>query len=164
MILKIGQKLRPYTPTTIAVGIFIALLMYRNSVSFYLLNPDSRVEMGNLFAAVFDWSSIQTGFLFAVYGYVASKGEGFIAAIKRTPVMRSFKRLLGITIFAGFILTLISMCFLIYPLVPGPSWQYAALSAWFALFCWSFMLFCSVAYRFGKIVNVPDHDRNQKAG
>lgn len=143
-------------PHILALSALGALLKFESGISIYLSAEDSPVEMQDLFAAVFDWSSIQTGFLFAVYGYVASKSDGFIGAIRKTTAMTRFRQLLAFTIFAGFALTLVSMCFLIYPLTPIPGWEYTILSFWFAGFCWSFLLFCAVAYRFGVIVRVPD--------
>lgn len=147
-----------FLPHVVGLLILALLIFFQGGVSAYLMNANSPVEMQNVFAAVFDWASIQTGFLFAVYGFVAGRADGFIGAIRKTQAMEKFRRLLKGTIFAGFGLTLFSMVFLIYPLKPSPGWEYYVLSTWFAGFCWSFFLFCVVAYRFGIIINVPDQD------
>lgn len=139
------------------------MLYFRSEISVYLCSTNSRIELGDLFSAIFGWCSIQTGFLFAVYGYVAGSSGGFIGAIKQTGAMKKMSTLLWQTIFVGFVLTLSSMALVVFPLRPY-GFELVLLIFWFSLFVLAFLLFCIVAYRFGVIINVPDQPTRKGAG
>ncbi|MAC35646.1 MAG: hypothetical protein CME38_18890 [Haliea sp.] len=152
-----AKKMKGCMPLVGALLILACATVFHEPIAAHLGNPDSRVQLENLYAAVFDWSAIQTGFLFAVYGFVVGKNDGFIGAIRKTPAMGKFTASLRRAILVGFLLTFTSMMLLLYPLQPI-AWEYWVLSLWLALFMWAFFLFCSVALTFGVIVKVPDHD------
>jgi len=149
------DHIKRYAPLGVAGAFFLLVLFFQEAISIHLSDPNSRVNLDGVFAAVFDWSSIQTGFLFAVYGFVVGKGDGFIAAVRKTEAMREFTRTIKRAILTGFVLTITSMALLFYPLKPL-GWEFWIISVWLALFVWAFLLFCSVAYTFGVIVKVPD--------
>ncbi len=117
-------------------------------------------KLDNLYAAVFDWSAIQTGFLFAVYGFVVGKADGFIAEIKRTKAMDRFINYTKRANFIGFSLTLVSIIFIVVSpsINSGASWVYFIITAWFSLFVWAFLAFLRVAYIFGIIARVRDRE------
>lgn len=140
----------------IAAVCFIALLISHANIICWI--SGDLVELGNLYSAVFGWSSIQTGFLFAVYGFISGKGNGFLKAIARTKAMEKYNNSLGSAIFAGFTLAITSMPLIVVPLQPVvfDIW-YVIIAAWFSLFVWAFLLFCGVAYTFGIISTVKDN-------
>lgn len=133
-----------------------ALLWGHDAVIGWL--ADDTIQLDNLYNAVFGWSSIQTGFLFTVYGFITGKRDGFVGAILHTQAMRFFKRSLGWAIIVGFLLTLLSMPLIAIPVEPTSfdKW-YISIALWFAFFVWSFLLFCKVAFNFGVIARVPDN-------
>lgn len=139
----------------IAGVVFLVLLLLHNQIINWI--SSDLVELSNLYSAIFGWSSIQTGFLFAVYGFVAGKGNAFLKAVARTKAMEKYNSSLGSAIFAGFSLTISSMPFIVVPLEPTEFgiW-YIVIAAWFSIFVWAFMLFCGVAYTFGVISTVKD--------
>ncbi|MEX1197819.1 MAG: hypothetical protein WEB57_08180 [Pseudohongiellaceae bacterium] len=117
-----------------------------------------QIDLANLYSAIFGWASIQTGFLFTVYGAITARKDGFLGAIERTSGMRFFKKVLARAIFAGFFLSLSSVPLIVFPLTPEAfDFWYVVISAWFSLFLWAFLLFCRVAYTFGIISQVRDN-------
>ena len=140
----------------IALVVFLFLIIFSGNIIFWA--EDNKISLSGLYAAIFDWSAIQTGFLFAVYGFIAGKKDGFVEAIANTPAMSFFNSSLKKAIIVGFLLTIISMPLIVVPLsVDGFNIWYFLLCAWFCLFIWAFLLFCRVAYTFGVIVQVPDN-------
>ena len=53
---------------------FIVLLYFKTAVLGLIV--DDLISVGNLYSAVFGWAAIQTGCLYAIYGYVAGKTDG----------------------------------------------------------------------------------------
>lgn len=126
----------------------ILVVLHGNVVS---LSAAGQIDFTNLFAAVFDWSAIQTGFLFAVLGYVSGKSDGFIAAIKGTGALAAFNRFTLTAIILGFVLTFFSIPMVVVaPKVHDlPIFWYAVFAAWGGLAVWAFFAFARVAYIFG---------------
>lgn len=121
-----------------------------------------QISLDGLYSSVFGWSSIQTGFLFGVFGFIVGKRDGFVGAIAKTEAMKRFGGDLKWAISIGFLLTFTSMPLIVYPLAPHMDGQnYVIISAWFALFVWAFLLFCKVAYVFGIIIQTPDDQDKQ---
>jgi hypothetical protein len=136
----------------------LALMLFYHETITGLVATDV-IDLSNLYNAVFGWSSIQTGFLFAVYGFVTGKRDGFVGAIAQTNAMKFFNNSLGKAIIVGFTLTLVSMPLIAMPIAPTDLdvW-YVLVSLWFSFFLWSFLLFCKVAYNFGIISMVADRN------
>lgn len=146
-----------YGPLVAALSVFTALLLANAFVTE--LAGNSQFSIAGLYSAVFGWSSIQTGFLFGVYGFVAGKRAGFMGALAGTPLMQRFSTSLRRAIIVGFALTFVSMPLIAYPLEPTSfDVTYLIVSAWFSMFVWAFGLFANVAFTFGRIVVVPDRD------
>ena len=145
-----------FFPLICAGAIIILLLLFRDKLLGYINNEI--IQLDGLFSAVFDWSAIQTGFLFTVFSYIAGKTDGFLAAIRNTKAMSNFTFTLKKAMAAGFILAFTSMPMIVYPLRPDSlGLEYIILSVWLGLFVWAFSLFCLVAYKFGVIIKVPDN-------
>ncbi|WP_166300356.1 hypothetical protein [Bradyrhizobium sp. 2S1] len=117
-----------------------------------------KIILGGLFSAVFGWAAIQTGFLFSVFGFVATKGDGFIGEIRGSPVMKRFQWYVLQAMYMGFILTIYSIPLMILNLDMKGSITYWVVSTWFASFIWAFTSFLRVALNFGKMVSVKDAD------
>lgn len=115
-------------------------------------------EVSNLFGAVFDWSSIQSGFVFAIYGFIVTKRDGFIGAI--TPG-QTYEQFIGYTrraCLGGFALTVSSLPLLIAspPLDSEKPASFWIVAVWFSFFVWAFFAFLRVAFSFGIMVATPD--------
>jgi hypothetical protein len=138
----------------VSVGIVTLAILLIARVEVMEIFAKNNLNGTSLFSSVFDWASIQTGFMFGVYGFVVGKSDGFIAEVKSTKAMERFVRYTWTATMIGFVLTLLSMPLI----VVGPSiqsaslWLYCIISAWFALFLWGFTAFLRVAYIFGIVV------------
>lgn len=119
------------------------------------------IDFSNLYSSVFDWSSIQTGFLFAIFGFVAGKTDGFISKIKNTPEMRLFLLYTKRALFLGFAITLSSVPLMVtsFDVSYGGGWRYYVFSAWAFLSVWGFFSFLRVAYIFGDLLKIKDKER-----
>lgn len=115
-------------------------------------------EISNLYSAVFNWSAIQTGFAFGVYGFVAGKSDGFVEAVRDTLAMRRFMGYVKRANIGGFLLTIFSLPLTIAnPSVSSAdSTWFFILLIWFGLFVWTFLAFLRIAYNFGHLSSVRD--------
>ena len=96
-----------YAPILFATVSVFALFWWKAEIQ---LNASSgKIIFIDLYAAVFDWSAIQTGFLFAIFGYVAGKKDGFIEAVKHTTHMTTFLGYQRSAIALGFMITFFSI-------------------------------------------------------
>lgn len=149
--------IKKFFPGLISIVTIIILLYYRDIIIDSVTS--GKIILNGLYAAVFDWSAIQTGFLFGVFGYITGKTDGFMVAIKNTKAMGNFKWNLKKAMLAGFVLTFTSMPMIVYPLKPNVfAVHYVIFCVWIGLFVWAFILFCLVAYNFGVILKVPDNE------
>ena len=145
-----------FLPLAISISA-VALILYFNEY-FTTLITNKKLHLSGIYSAIFDWSAIQTGFLFSVYGFVVSKSDGFIGAIKNTTAMNNFNSYIKRATFIGFILTFCSMPLVMLSPKPEISgFLYSCIALWFGLFIWAFGSFLRVAYIFGLIVKVPDN-------
>lgn len=130
--------------------------IFRSQISDQF-SPDGW-QSGNLYGAVFGWSSIQSGFVFAVYGFIVAKRDGFAGILVGG---QTYERFLGFTrraCFGGFLLAVISLPFVVVaPTVNADKpITYWPIVAWFSYFVWVFGAFLRVAFTFGKIIATPD--------
>ena len=122
---------------------------------------ESTWQSGNLYSAVFGWSSIQSGFAFAAYGFIATKRDGFAGVLVGGQTYERFLQFTRRACFGGFILAVVSLPFVVVaPSVRIDSpFAYGAISVWFAYFVWAFFAFLRVAFTFGKIIATPDRPK-----
>lgn len=122
------------------------------------LSRQNVISLTNLYSAVFSWSSIQTGFLFSIFGFVASKGDGFIGKIQSTSALRQFIIYTRGSIHIGFLLTFYSipMSVLDIKLDKVGEVGTAVTALWWGLSIWAFFSFIRVAYMFGIILRPAD--------
>lgn len=132
------------------------LIYYRVSVSQQF--DENKWDPSNLYGAVFDWSSIQSAFIFAIYGFIVTKKDGFAGAIVGGQTYERFLSFTRRACLGGFVLTIVTLPLVIAsPAVSGASRiEYYSIALWFSFFVWAFGAFMRVAFSFGIIVATPD--------
>lgn len=106
---------------------------------------------------IFNWSAIQSGFVFAIYGFIVTKRDGFAGKLVGAQTYERFISFTKRACLGGFALTIASMPLVVAaPNINAGSPYYPAVIAWFALFVWAFCAFLRVAFSFGMIVATPD--------
>lgn len=120
--------------------------------------PGTGWQVSSLYGAVFNWSAIQTGFAFGVYGFVVGKNDGFVQEIRERLAMRRFLGYVRRANIGGFVLTVASLPLAIAtpPITDARSVVFGAVLVWFSLFIWTFLAFLRVAYGFGRLSSVRD--------
>ncbi|NEK53226.1 hypothetical protein GUK36_27785 [Rhizobium leguminosarum] len=142
-------------------ALFATLLIYYFKTDLVSAAAEKKVDFANLYSSVFNWSSIQTGFVFGIFGYVAGKSGGFIEAIKNTPEMSLFLTYTKRAIYLGFALTFfcIFLTVMSFNIGVGAPWKFHIFAAFSFLSLWGFLAFLRVAYIFGDILRVKDKTR-----
>lgn len=143
-----------YGPLLFGVMIFIAALWYKSDLQ--QLSQEKTISVAGLYSAVFGWASIQTGFLFSVYGFIATKNDGFLAEIRGTGAMLLVKRYTLRAMLMGFLLTIITIPLIVIGEQIVFQAQFYLSALWFAIFAWAFAAFLRVALNFGQIISVKD--------
>lgn len=153
---SVGWIVEAFGPAILGLLSLAILWSYRWSI-IPLMAAD-KISVSNLFSAIFGWASIQTGCVFAIYGFVAGKNDGFIGEVRRTRSMRRFGTYIMRAITSGFILTVTSMPLIVwkFTITANDKYLYLMIVVWFSLFVWAFLSFARVAYIFGILVRVPD--------
>lgn len=115
-------------------------------------------DSSNLYSAVFNWSSIQSGFLFAIYGFIVTKRDGFVGKIFGGRAFSLFIKFTGRACVGGFVLTITSLPLLVSDpdISQASTVTFYLISLWFSFFVWAFFAFLRVAFSFGLIVATPD--------
>src|SRR5262245_50222975 len=96
-----------YAPVGAGVASLILIYFFRGDIASQFAAGGWKVD--GLYNAVFNWASIQSGFVFGVYGFIASKRDGFVGELAKG---RSFDTLLTYSrraYLTGFGLTFISL-------------------------------------------------------
>lgn len=136
-----------------------ALVIWRDNVTAAYVAQT--ISLDALYSAVLQWASIQTGFLFGIFGFVAGKNDGFIAELRSTKEMALFVSYMRWSTLLGFALTLASIPVMIFKLGIGDGgpWTYSIFVSWCALAVWAFFSFARVAYLFGILIRTKDNYR-----
>lgn len=136
------------------------LIYYFQTEIMAQFSPDGW-QSDNLYAAVFDWSSLQSGFVFAIYGFIVTKKDGFVGAITAGQSYPQFISFTRRACLGGFALTVCSLPLLIVsPKIEAESpITYWIIAVWFAFFIWAFCAFLRVAFSFGIMVATPDKEK-----
>lgn len=144
-----------------ACGVLVLILLWLTRGRLLPLMADNKISIGNLFTAIFGWASIQTGCVFAIYGFVAGKNDGFIGEVRHTRSMRRFNTYIKRAILSGFVLTIGSMPLIVWNFGAGSVdvKVYTVIAIWFSVFVWAFVSFARVAYIFGILVRAEDVER-----
>lgn len=148
-----------YGPVSIAALSVVILLIFKDAlICLYLRKV---IDFSNLYSSVMTWASIQTGFVFAIFGFVAGKADGFVGEVKNTPAMVLFNKYLKWATILGFTITIITIPFMVGNVgIDGSIWgKYGLFCAWAFMSIWSFLAFARVAYIFGIILQPQDKKR-----
>lgn len=148
--------LERFAPALAGIASLALIYFFRNDISAQFAAGGWHVD--GLYNAVFNWASIQSGFVFGVYGFIASKRDGFVGELAKG---RSFDMLLTYSrraYLTGFGLTFISLpVMIIEPSISDVSSRpFWIVAVWFAIFCWTFCAFLRVAFLFGMVAATPD--------
>jgi len=145
----------------LSIGLLAALLLLAFNEKIVGLAAAGLIDISSLYSAMFDWASIQTGFLFGVFGFVSGKSSGFMAEVAKTKAMIDFNRYTRTAILLGFTVTLVSIPLIVtaFHFKAGEPWRYATFVGWAFLTAWSFFSFARVAYVFGVMLKVGDRTR-----
>lgn len=85
------DKAQSWTEEIAAIGVACLLFWKWPYVSVQFSSPNGWSASG-LYSAVFSWTSIQVGFLFAVYTFVVPRTEPLFKAVAGTDAFERFKR------------------------------------------------------------------------
>lgn len=115
-------------------------------------------KASSLYSAVFNWSSIQSGFVFGIYGFIITKKDGFVGTISGTTTFLQFIAFTRRAYIGGFVLTFASLPLLVAepPIFSADRRTFWFISIWFAFFTWTFCAFLRVAFCFGIMAATPD--------
>lgn len=150
--------LERYGPLICAAAM-VALIYYFRS-DLVAAASSKKIDISNIYSNVFNWSSIQTGFVFGIFGFVAGKSGGFIETIRQTPEMALFLQYTKRAIYLGFCLTFSSIALSITSFtISEDPWKFHVFAAWSFVSLWGFLAFLRVAYIFGGVLRVRDHTR-----
>lgn len=140
-----------YGPLVIATTIVASAMFFHNIVLSYI--NTHKLCIDGVYNAVFGWSAIQNGFVFAVYGFVVGSQGTFIEKIRDTTSMNLFLFYTKNATKLSFIVAFYSMVLMVYcPKLSDGLFQYRIIVIWFGLFIWTFLAFARVAYLFGFLV------------
>jgi hypothetical protein len=148
-----------FGPALCSVLTFIVLSLCKNTILGLIV--DDTISVDSLYNAVFGWAAIQTGCLYAIYGYIAGKTDGFIGEIRESRSMKTYKSYLQRATLIGFILTVTSMPLIVWhhKVTYADSLWFFTVSLWVSIFVWAFVSFVRVAYIFGILINVSEPTR-----
>lgn len=152
------------SPLALALGAMVAIYVYAPEIASNFA-PSGTWQAASLYGAVFNWSAIQTGFAFGVYGFVMGKSSGFIAEIRDERPTKRFMGYVKRANIGGFLLTILSLPLtIVNPPVTGQGVSFFLVVAWFGLFVWTFAAFLRIAYGFGHLSSVRDQPEFYGAG
>ena len=156
---KLFAYVEAFGPLASGAATFLLLLYFHTKILGLIV--DETIAVDNLYNAVFGWAAIQTGCLYAIYGYVAGKSDGFIGEIRFSRSMKRYNSYLKRATFMGFVLTFTSMPLIVWhhKVMATDFIWFTSVAAWFSLFVWAFVSFARVAYIFGILLKVGEPDR-----
>lgn len=152
----IGRAIERFAPLALGLAALAAIYMLRIDIASNF--EPNRWKAESLYSAVFNWASVQSGFVFGIYGFIVSKRDGFIGEIAHTHTFAELTRYARRAYLTGFALTFASLPLAVaQPSISDPASNAFLITAvWFAAFIWTFCAFLRVAFIFGALVAVPD--------
>lgn len=85
----IALAIERFAPLGVSVACMVAIYAIAPAV-IAKFQATNGWQISSLYGAVFNWSAIQTGFAFGVYGFVVGKNDGFVQEIRDMLAMRRF--------------------------------------------------------------------------
>jgi hypothetical protein len=146
------RAVRRHLPAIAAVAAPLSVIAGRDTLAARF--AADAWDVAAFYSAIFDWSSIQSAFLFGIYAFVLSRSEPFIKAVDNTEPFEALRSYSRRTLYLTFVLTIISMPLAVASPKPAASllslelWTFAGLSS---LMAYTFCRFLKVVRVFGKI-------------
>lgn len=152
----IGRAIERFAPLALGLATLVVIYFSRAEIAAHFKPNGWNAE--SLYSAVFNWASVQSGFVFGIYGFIVSKRDGFIGEIANTRTFAELTRYARRAYLTGFALTFASLPLTVaQPSISDPASRAFLIAAiWFAAFIWTFCAFLRVAFIFGALVAVPD--------
>jgi cation transporter-like permease len=105
-----------------------------------------------LYAAVFSWTSIQVGFLFAVYTFIVPRTEPFFKAVAGTAAFEAFKKYMLASTYLTLVSALGAFILTVTNPAPGRSLVLSCLLiGWLSLTAYTLFRFMKVIRSFRKL-------------
>lgn len=151
-----SKEFERFAPAVFGAITLFLIVVFRASITGKFA-PDGW-DSSNLYSAVFNWASIQSGFVFGIYGFIATKRDGFAGEVAKGQSFDLFLKYARRAYLTGFLLTFVSLPIMVVnPAIEAESpMQFWVVAAWFAAFVWTFCAFLRVAFIFGIISATPD--------
>ena len=133
-----------------------SLVYNHDYIALQFINKIWKID--SFYSAMFDWSSIQSAFLFGIYAFFLSKSEPFLNAISQTKKFKQLRSYIMKSLILTMLLTLISLPLLVYPveITRETTWDLGFCIFFFILiyFSYAFFSFIKVVRVFAKIEKV----------
>lgn len=128
-------------------GLFTCVIWYMIGAHVISMCDTHKWHLDQLYAAVFGFLSITTGFLATFYGTVQSTSDGFIKLIKDTRIMSKFLRFTKGAIVTGFVVSILTIPMLVTTPLPRDkmSASYWLMTIWLGLSVYAVCKFFRVA-------------------
>lgn len=147
-----------YGPVASAAVTVFTLWYFKGSLT--IASSTNEVDFSTLYSSVFDWSAIQTGFIFGIFGFVGGKSTAFISKVQSTESMKLFLGYTKSAMFLGFLVTFISIPLIVSGFKMHLSTvTFVMFCAWCSISIWAFFAFARVAYIFGLLIRPKDNER-----
>lgn len=145
-----------YAPFALGIIVLAVIAYFRYDIASRF--EPHRWESASLYSAVFNWASIQSGFVFGIYGFLVTKKDGFAGVVAKTGSFELFLSYARRAYLTGFALTFVSLPIMVVnpTLANADSGEFWIVSVWFSAFVWIFCAFLRVAFIFGIISATPD--------
>jgi hypothetical protein len=156
---SLGRLIEDFGPVLCGLAVLSCLIVFKKEIM--AMSADGVISVTNLYNAVFGWAAIQTGCLFAMYGFVTGSHDGFIGEARHTRSMKRYAIFLRRALYIGFLLSVTSIPLIVtnYKIEQESTFLYFVVAAWFSLFVWAFCSFARVAYIFGILIKVKEPER-----
>jgi len=143
-------------PIAFGAAAFLLIVLFRSAIA-HRFEPNGW-DSTSLYGAVFNWASIQSGFVFGIYGFIVTKKDGFAGEVAKAASFDEFLAYARRAYLTGFLLTFVSLPIMVANLSIADSGSpgFWVVAVWFASFVWTFCAFLRVAFIFGMISAVPD--------
>lgn len=145
-----------YAPASFGFLAFALVAIFRIDIARQFL-PHGW-DATSLYSAVFNWASIQSGFVFGIYGFIVTKKEGFVGEFAKTRSFEAFLIYARRAYLTGFALTFVSLPIMVASpsIADAQSPAFWVVCVWFGCFIWTFCAFLRVAFIFGIVSAVAD--------
>jgi hypothetical protein len=149
------RRLRRHAEALAAGCVFGLVAVNRTIISTAFATKSWHLD--GYYSALFNWSAIQTGFIFSAYAFFVSRSEPFLRAIDRTETFAALRRYVVRSLMTSVLLALVTLPSLVatpaISITTNLDFPYALLVFVSTLATYSFMCFLKIVRVFMKIEN-----------